>query len=53
MEGGNFVDLVDYEDDYIISTEYPYEIRKKKTNKVVSECIDDGGVVGNIDELTS
>ena len=33
-----------FEDKYVISTEYPYEIRKKKTKKVVSESIRKGYV---------
>ena len=38
-----YVDLKDFEDDYMICVNYPYEIKNKKTNKVVSEYIENTG----------
>ena len=40
-----FVDLKGYEDKYEISTDYPYNIRNKKTNKILSESIKTDGLV--------
>ena len=40
-----YVDLKGYEDKYEISTDYPYNIRNKKTNKILSESIKTDGLV--------
>ena len=44
-DGKKYVDLKDFEDDYEICVNYPYEIRKKKTNKVISESLKSNGYV--------
>ena len=38
-----YQDLKDFEDDYMICVNYPYEIRKKKNNKVVSVYKENSG----------
>ena len=38
-----FVDLIDFENDYEIKTTYPYEIRNKRTEKILKESIKGGG----------
>ena len=38
----NYIDLKGFENDYEISINYPYRIRNKKTNKIVSESINNG-----------
>ena len=43
MNNEKYVDLKDFEDDYMICVNYPYEIKNKKTNKVVSEYIENTG----------
>ena len=40
-----YVDLKGFEDKYEIATKYPYQIRNKKNNKVVSESIRSVGYV--------
>ena len=43
MKTNKYVDLKGFEDDYEICVNYPYEIRKKKNNKVVSEYVENNG----------
>ena len=38
-----FVDLIDFENDYEIKTTYPYEIRNKRTGKILKESIMNNG----------
>ena len=38
-----FVDLIDFENDYEIKTTYPHEIRNKRTGRTVKESIKDTG----------
>ena len=38
-----FVDLIDFENEYEIKTTYPYEIRNKRTGKTLKESIKDTG----------
>ena len=38
-----FVDLIDFENDYEIKTTYPQEIRNKRTGKILKESIKDNG----------
>ena len=38
-----FVDLIDFENDYEIKTTYPHEIRNKRTGKILKESIKDNG----------
>ena len=40
-----FINLKGYEDKYEISTEYPYNIRNKKTNRILKETINTSGFV--------
>ena len=40
---GEFVDLIDFENDYEIKTTYPYEIRNKRTGKIIKESIKGDG----------
>ena len=40
---GEFVDLIDFENDYEIKTTYPYEIRNKRTEKILKESINSAG----------
>ena len=40
---GEFVDLIDFENEYEIKTTYPYEIRNKRTGKTVKESIMNNG----------
>ena len=37
------VDLIDFENDYEIKTTYPYEIRNKRTEKILKESINSAG----------
>ena len=39
-----FVPLLDFEDDYEILNDYPFTIRRKKDNHIISEWIDSGYV---------
>ena len=34
---GEFVDLIDFENDYEIKTTYPYEIKNKRTGRILKE----------------
>ena len=38
-----FVDLIDFENDYEIKTTYPHEIRNKRTGKILKESLNGGG----------
>ena len=38
-----FIDLIDFENDYEIKTTYPYEIRNKRTGKILKESINGVG----------
>ncbi len=38
-----FVDLIDFENEYEIKTTYPHEIRNKRTGKILKESIKDTG----------
>ena len=38
-----FVDLIDFENDYEINTTYPYEIKNKRTGKILKESIMNNG----------
>ena len=38
-----FVDLIDFENDYEIKTTYPYEIRNKRTGRILKESINSAG----------
>ena len=38
-----FVDLIDFENEYEIKTTYPHEIRNKRTGKILKESIKDNG----------
>ena len=38
-----FVDLIDFENDYEIKTTYPHEIRNKRTGRILKESLNGGG----------
>ena len=38
-----FIDLIDFENDYEIKTTYPHEIRNKRTGRTVKESLNEGG----------
>ena len=38
-----FVDLIDFENEYEIKTTYPHEIRNKRTGKILKESLNGGG----------
>ena len=40
---GEFVDLIDFENEYEIKTTYPYEIRNKRTGRTVKESLNGVG----------
>ena len=40
---GEFVDLIDFENEYEIKTTYPYEIKNKRTGKILKESLNTDG----------
>ena len=47
-----YVDLKGFEDKYEIATKYPYQIRNKKNNRILSECArDDGYIVVSLNRV--